>query len=125
MLVYIRPKANLDEWRKKYLSRFFHQEPLGGATGFHESLPSFLQRLAMRHSVPNGPFFLREIHPRPVPSTGSLLGKHSRSLLVGNGYAEQVAQKVAQECCEDGVIRMIQATLSQHIALFKDLRSNA
>jgi hypothetical protein len=121
-----RSKCQIDlkQWRKANLSRFFHQEPCGSASGLHESLPSFIQRLEIRHSVPNGPFFLREIHPQPVSSSGSLLGTHSRSLLVGTGHAEQVARKVARECCEPNVLRLIQRPLSRHIALFRDVRHN-
>lgn len=112
----------LEEWRKQVLSRFFYQAPCGAKSGFHESLPSFLQRLAQKHAVPNGPFFLREVHPQPVPSSGSLLGRHSRCLLVGDGYAEQVARKVARECSEKDVLRLIHGPLSQHVALFRDVR---
>lgn len=119
----LKAEIDLKAWCRDNLSRFFYQKPCGAATGFHESLPSFLQRLAHRHAVPNGPFFLREIHPEPVPSTGSLFARHSRCLLVGDGYAEQVARKVARECSEKEVLRLIQGPLSQRIALYRDLRS--
>lgn len=122
MHIRLKREIDLKVWCRDNLSKFFYQEPCGAASGLHESLPSFLQRLAERHAVPNGPFFLQTVHPEPVPSSGSLLGGHSRSLLAGKGYAEQVAHVVARECCEEKVLRLIQGPLSQHVALFRDLR---
>lgn len=102
--------------------RFFHQSPEGKETGFHESLPSYLERLARLHGVPNGPFFSNEIHPKPVPSTGSLLAPHSRGLLVGSGYAEAIARSLAANTGEPAVVTLVQPELSRHLAWYKDTR---
>ena len=71
------------------------------------------------------PFFLNEVHPKPVPSSGSLLSGHSRSLLVGSAYAKSVASSVALFTGVPEIAKLVQPTLSRQLAWYKNTRPEA
>ena len=112
-------------WQKPLCTRFFALVPCGLATALQESLPSYLDRLAQLHAVPNGPFFLNEVHPKPVPSSGSLLGRHSRCLLLGNNYTERIASFVAHLTGVPEVAGLGQPSLSRCLGWYKNTRPKA
>jgi ribosomal protein S27E len=111
--------------REPQCTRFFGLAPRGLGTGLHESLPSYLDRLARLHSVRNGPFLVNEVHPKPVPSSGSLLSRHSRGMLIGNSYAERIASAVALSTGVPEVAGLVQSTLSRHLGWYKNTRPRA
>lgn len=106
-------------------TRLFALAARGLGTGLHESLPSYLDRLARLHGVRNGPFFLNEVHPKRVPSSGSLLSGHSRGILVGNGYAERIASSVALLTGVPEVAGLVQPILSRRVGWYKNTRPRA
>lgn len=106
-------------------SSLFALNPMGMGSGLHESLPSYIERLAQLHGVPAGPFFHNHLHPKPVPSSGSLLGIHSRALLVGGGLTDAIGQTLSEKCCVDSVQRLTHSKLAKVVSLYKDTRLHA
>ena len=118
----LHPSMAGGPWREPLCTRLFALAPCGLRSGLHESLPSYLDRLARLHSVPDGPFLLNEVHPKPVPSSGSLLGRQSARLLVGNGYAQRTASAVARLTGVGEVAGLVQPLLSEHLSWYKNTR---
>jgi TniQ len=121
----LRLRSDPANWQKPICTRFFALAPCGVGTALQESLPSYLDRLARLHSVPNGSFFLNEVHPKPVPSSGSLLGEHSRSMLLGNNYSERIASFVARSTGVPEVAGLGQPILSRCLGWFKNTQPKA